>query len=79
MDEKQVVQQEADTKAFRTQASTKMPDPTEVDGVQDSVPGKASLPAKGHEQADDHGEGFLEPRTNVTVLEPSESENPNVE
>lgn len=79
MDEEQVMEQESGTQDCRTQASKKMPDALEESKVQDLEPGKTSLPAKSHEPADSHGEGFLEPWTNVEVLEPSESNSPNVE
>lgn len=79
MDEEQVMEQESGTQGFQTQASTKMPDALYDNKVQTFEPEKASLPAKSHVQADEHDGGFLEPWTNVEVLEPSESGNPNVE
>lgn len=78
-DEEQVMEQESGTEGFQIQTSTKMPDALEDNKGQDLEPDKASLPAKSHEQADGHSGGFLEPWTNVEVLEPSESNKPNVE
>lgn len=73
------MEQESGTQGLRAQTSTKMPDASEDDDVRDSKPEKASSPAKNHEQVDGHGGGFLDPRTNVAVLEPSEPDKSNVE
>lgn len=73
------MEQESGTQSFPTQTSTKMPDASKDDAVHDSKPDKASLLAKSHEQVDGHGGGFLDPSTNVAVLEPSEPDKSNVE